>query len=193
MSSERQLSENARRAYLLALATWMDKRDMRDLHEELADASRRGDEETRQGYVAAIEYLSDGSLQMDVERVNRHVERVIMREFVHAMLPSRSLHPSAQHVPLVRISLCFDAPWMKARQEINLDVGLADILRAFAPLDREHDGGMPSIDLMEELRRQKEARVKYTEHLTHEIMRALRRMVKSGDPLKGVYPENIKW
>jgi hypothetical protein len=193
MSSERQLSEKARSAYLLALATWMDKRDMRPLHEELADACRRGDEETRQGYVAAFEYLDDESLQMDVDRVNRHVALVLKREFVHSTLPSKSVHPSAEHVPLVRISLCFDAPWMKARQEMNLEIGLADILRAFAPREREHDGGIPNMYQIEELRRKKEARVKYTEHLTHEIMRALRRMVESGDPLKGVYPDNIKW
>ena len=191
MSAERTLSEKARSAYLLALATWMDTQDMRQLHEELAVASRRGDEETRQGYVAAIEYLSDGSLQMDVQRVNRHVDLVLRRQLILAVGGSTPLHPSANQVPLIRVALRFDAPWMKAPQELNMELGMAEILRAFSPLPRVHDGGFPSLDELQHIQRKKEERTKYTTLVSNEIMRALRRMVESGDPVKGVFPDNI--
>jgi hypothetical protein len=178
-------------AYLLTLATWMDKRDLHGMHGELAQAERMRDTETASGIRKALEYLDKGGLQMDVERVNRHVERIIKREFVLSMLPSTPVHPSANSVPLIRIALRFDAPWMKSAQEINLEVGMADILRAFAPLPRVHDGGFPSFAELEEMRRKKEERTRHTTYITNEIMRALRRMVESGDPVLGVFPENI--
>jgi hypothetical protein len=178
-------------AYLLTLATWMDKRDLHDMHAELDQAVRLGHHDTAKGIRKALEYLDKGGPEMDVERVNQHVARIIKREFVLSMMPSTHLHPGANSVPLIRISLRFDAPWMKQVQEINLEVGMAEILRAFAPLPRVHDGGFPSIAELEEMRRKKEERTRYTTYLTNEIMRGLRRMVESGDPVLGVFPDNV--
>ena len=178
-------------AYLLTLATWMDKRDLHGMQEELAQAERMGETDTANGIRKALVYLSNGELQMDPQRVYRHVERVILGEFIRTMAAPMPLHPSANNVPLIRIALRFEAPWMKHAQEINMPIGMAEILRAFAPLPREHDGGFPSIAELEQMRRKKEERTRYTTYLTEEIMRGLRRMVESGDPVLGVFPENV--
>lgn len=182
----RGLNEQAQHAYLETLASWMAHRDTSDARGELRYAERNLDSDRANGIRAALEYLDKGGPEMDVERVNRHVQRIMMREIFPIHIP---VDRRANDVPLIRIALRFDAPWMKQPQELNLEVGLADMLRAFAPLPRNHDA-MPSIREMEEMRRKKEERTKYTTQLSNELMRALRRMVESGDPIKGLYPEN---
>lgn len=170
--------------YLLTLADFLDGRSMGESMARLNYAKRMRDQDAITGIEAALKYLEEGGVTIDRIKVQEHIQRQVQSRI---MLGGPVVGSNEQ--PRIRIALRFEAPWMKQTQELNLEVGLSDILRAFAPLPRNHDT-MPSIHEMVEMRRKKEERTKYTSQLSNELMRALRRMVESGDPIKGLYPEN---
>ncbi|HRH68837.1 MAG TPA: hypothetical protein PLB89_04950 [Flavobacteriales bacterium] len=179
---------------ILALADVLNNRPLGEMKLEAADHRnhRRTDEAT------AIE---DALVlaKFGVEFSKSKMERLLVDMAKPKFYPKPARYTSLPADRTIFISISIDAPWMRNVQQIPLDISCPDILRAFAPLPREHDlqEATRSNDPFQEERfrhefdRIRKQRDEFQDAIVQELLKKLKQWQEEQDPVKGILPENI--
>ncbi len=182
------LSPQAQAAYMLTLADLADGRVLIEVNRELHHARSMGDTETVKGMERALKEVGDGTFTMAADKLDEQLRRAVER-----FLPTRPHH--GHGAPLIRIELHVEAPWMKSVHAIKLNLGYADMLRAFAPMPREADLpdhlGQHVVNIREEVMKRRKQREEFAQVVTNELMRGIRTWLQAQDPVRGIFPEHV--
>jgi hypothetical protein len=126
------------------------------------------------------------------------LQEILERMVTPVASPKYMAYPKLQaNDARVHFALVIDAPWFKNAQLLPLAVSLPDVLRAFVPKPSEHDlekaRGLDMLGdrMREQIRQQMAEREKWSQVVSMELQKGMKRWLEQQDPVKGVLPENV--
>lgn len=181
------------RALLLALHDVVAGRAPGQMAEE-ARAHRRNWRDVEAQAIEDALVLGRFGVEFSERRLRQLLEFLSRPNTPFAYQPGPKIRPEDARI---RVALVVDAPWFKQPQTMPLELGMPELLRAFAPRPTEHDmdiayGTEPAAY---EMRRKLEAlnaeRQKYLQVVVAALTKGMKQWLEAQDPVKGTLPENI--
>lgn len=183
------------RALMLALADVVAQRPAGEMEKEAAYHERLSDRVAAQAIRDAL-VLGRFGVSFSERRLREIMEFMTTPDTSGRFMIGPKVR--AEDARLV-VGLVVDAPWFKSQQTVPLNIGLPEILRAFAPKPTDHDmevamdldNPTAAYAMRERIEKQNAEREHYIQVLSGELVKALRKWVEAQDPVKGVLPDNI--